>query len=153
MTTSLTIELPETLTEQLQVYGISQQQVQTLVTTFMQNYLHQYQAQYAAGKTISSASVTSLPPEVKTALADLDQASNEVLWDIAQTAVAQIDFEKLESLLDKQKTTGLTATEQAQAQELLSRYDQAVLMRAKAIALLKQRGRDVSPLLQQPVDS
>ena len=147
--TTLTIELPETLTEQLQAYGISQQQVQNLVTTFMQNYLHQYQAQYANDETLSP----SLPPEVESALADLDQASDDTLWDIAQTAVAQLDFKTLEQLSDKQKSIGLTATEQTQTQELLSRYDQAVLMRAKAIALLKRRGRDISPLLQSPVDS
>lgn len=145
--TTLTIELPETLTEQLQAYGISQQQVQTLVTTFMQNYLHQYQAQYAADE------MTSLPPEVEAALAELDRVGDDQLWDIAQTAVAQIDIKTLEYLSDKQKNAGLTATEQTQAQALLNRYDQAVLMRAKALALLKQRGRDIAPLLQPPVDS
>lgn len=145
--TTLTIELPETLAEQLQAYGISQQQVQTLVTTFMQNYLYQYQAQYA------NDDMTSLPPEVETALAELDQASDHQLWNIAQTAVTQVDVEALEQLSDKQKRTGLTAEEQTQTQELLNRYDQAVLMRAKAIALLKQRGRDIAPLLQPPVDS
>lgn len=146
---TLMIELPETLAEQLQASGISQQQVQRLVTTFMQNYLHQYQDQYSG----DDPSLTSLPPEVETALAELDQANDETLWDIAENALSQVDFKTLEQLSDKQKTTGLTAPEQTQTQDLLNRYDQAVLLRAKALALLKQRGRDISPLLQQPVAS
>lgn len=84
--TVLTIELPETLTEQLQAYGISERQIQHLVTTFMQNYLYQYQAQYALDETVLPAGVISLSPNVKAALADLNQASDKVLWDIAQTA-------------------------------------------------------------------
>jgi hypothetical protein len=60
---------------------------------------------------------------------------------------------EIERLSSQQREAGLTAAANAQLQELLNRYDQAVLRRARAIALLKQRGQDVWPLLQQPVAS
>ncbi len=65
----------------------------------------------------------------------------------------QDDLNEIERLTSQQREAGLTAAANAQLHELLSRYDQAVLKRARAIALLKQRGQDVSPLLQQPVAS
>jgi hypothetical protein len=46
----------------------------------------------------------------------------------------------------------LTSAEENQAQDLLDSYDHAVLIRAKAMALLKKRGHDIS-LLQQSQSS
>lgn len=147
---TLTIELPETINQQVQAYGISQQDLQSLITAFVQNYLSQYQVQHS-GEAPVSPPVTGppfdpppLPLEVEEALVKLDNLSNGDLWDIARTALNQDDLNEIERLTSQQREAGLTAAANAQLHELLSRYDQAVLKRARAIALLKQRGQDVS---------
>ena len=50
--------------------------------------------------------------------------------------------------LSKQNESPFNSADENQAQELLDRYDEAVLIRAKAMALLKKRGHDISFLQQ-----
>ncbi len=157
--TTLTIELPETINQQLQAYGISQQHIQSLITDFVENYLRQYQAQHTGDGMMSSPTFDPLlappplPPEVEATLAKLDSLGNKELWNIAHSALKQADLNELERLSGHQGADVPTPVDDIQGQELLNRYDQAVLKRAKAMAILKQRGEDISPLLKQPVVS
>jgi uncharacterized Fe-S center protein len=138
--TTLTIELPESLTEQLQTYHISKQQLRVAVTNFIQNYIHRCQTQPQTS--------TPVYPDVATTLSELDSLADQDLWHIVDTAMDRVDLVTMETLSAKQHETQLTSAEENQAQELLDRYDHAVLIRAKAMALLKKRGHDIS-LLQQ----
>jgi len=129
--TTLTIELPESLTQQLQTYHISKQQLRVAVADFIQSYIRRSQAQSQA-----------------TALSELDSLTDQDLWHIVHTAMNRVDLVTMETLSAKQHKTHLTSAEENQAQNLLYSYDHAVLIRAKAMALLKKRGHDIS-LLQQ----
>ena len=157
--TTLTIDLPDPLTEQLQTSGISQQQLEVLVTKFIQNYLHQYQTDRQNMTTLSSKDVSqvageqlaaSLPEDIAADLAQLDYLADDDLWLAAQTRLTLAETEQMQALLDKQQLEGLTAEEQQLAQKLIHRYDRTMLIRAKAAVLLKERGYDISALKQRP---
>ncbi len=136
--TTLTIELPESLIQQLQTSHISKQQLRVAVADFIQTYIRRYQAQPQASTN------ASYPPNV----AELDKLEDQDLWHIVHTAMDQADLVTMETLSTKQDETNLTSAEEIQAQELLDHYDNAVLIRAKAMALLKKRGHDLSSLQQ-----
>ncbi len=129
--TTLTIELSESLTQQLQTYHIEKQQLRAAVIDFIQSYIRRHQP-------------TALSKEIS----DLDSLADQDLWHIVHTAMNSVDLVTMKTLSAKQHETNLTAAEDNQAQELLDCYDHAVLIRAKAMALLKKRGHDIS-LLQQ----
>jgi plasmid stability protein len=57
---------------------------------------------------------------------------------------------ELESLHFKQQREGLTDLESARCAELVRAYEQSMLVRAHAAALLKGRGVDVSNLVARP---
>jgi len=130
--TTLTIDLPESLTQQLQTYHISKQQLRIAVTDFIQNYIRQCQPEPQASTD------TSLPPELATTLSKLDRLEDQDLWHIVHTIMDRVDLVKMETLSAQQPETDLTQGSSNQTQELLDHYDQAVLIRAKAIALLKK---------------
>lgn len=46
----------------------------------------------------------------------------------------------------KRQSVGLTLQEQREAEHLLHRYGQTMLVRAQAAALLQERGHDISSL-------
>jgi len=122
----------------LQTYHISKQQLRVAVADFIQSYIRRYQAQPQA----STHASVSYPPDVATTLSELDSLEDQDLWHIVHTAMDRADLVTMETLSAKQHETHLTKAEENQAQELLDRYDHAVLIRAKAMALLKKRGHD-----------
>ena len=81
------------------------------------------------------------------ALDALDRLDTDQLWALVCSRAAGDEATVLAALNDKRQAQGLTAAEAALARELSGRYDRAVLLRAKALALLRQRGEDVSPLV------
>jgi hypothetical protein len=89
--TTLTIELPESLTQQLQTYHISKQQLRVAVADFIQSYIRRRQAQSQA-----------------TALSELDSLTDQDLWHIVHTAMNQVDLVTMETLSAKQHKTHLT---------------------------------------------
>jgi hypothetical protein len=52
----------------------------------------------------------------------------------------------METLLRKQQATDLRPDEVTEAEMLADRFDRALLIRAKAAVLLKERGQDISSL-------
>jgi len=57
------------------------------------------------------------------------------------------DAERLEELNFKRQRDGLTGTEVEEAATLLARYERTMLVRARAAAVLKERGHDISALM------
>lgn len=157
--TTLTIDLPDRLTEQLKTSGVSQQQLEALVTNFIQNYLHQYQTNPQttdalpsedASQVASEQLATPLSEDIAADLAQLDYLADDDLWLAAQTRLTSTETEQMQALLDKQQVEGLIDDEQQTAQQLSHRYNRTMLIRAKAAALLKERGYDISVLKQRP---
>ena len=81
------------------------------------------------------------------AVAALELLSDADLWRAARNPLAEGDRSRLEALNLKQQQENLTPAEQETLERLLLQYDRAVLLRAEAARLLKQRGHDVSGLL------
>jgi plasmid stability protein len=89
----------------------------------------------------------ALPPEVAQAIESLDVLDDDVLWDAARSRLSADVCNELESLHLKQRRDGLADAETRQLAALVRQYEQHMLVRARAVALLKERGHDVSELL------
>jgi plasmid stability protein len=76
---------------------------------------------------------------------------DETLWRIAESNTLTREAHKgLQQLRAKSQGKGLTPAEEQRQTDLLEQYDEGVLIRSKALALLKQRGRNIDALLVQP---
>lgn len=81
------------------------------------------------------------------ALEDLKLLNGEELWRAARNCLSEETRSQLEALNDKQQRGKLTSSEKETLKRLIDQYDQAVLLRAEALRLLKERGHEVSELL------
>ena len=70
--------------------------------------------------------------------------NDTALWQAARATMSPEQRERLELLHHRQQQQGLTDTEKAKEQALLTLYRETVLIRAQAAVLLKGRGYDVS---------
>ncbi len=86
----------------------------------------------------------NVPVEVADDLASLAVFSDAALWSAAQLALSPEQQRHLSQLSQDGKMRQLTAAEDAELTQLIDAYDRAVLRRAKALALLAQRGYDIS---------
>lgn len=85
--------------------------------------------------------------------AELDKLNDAVLWRIARTTLNAEQRSRLQWLHDKQQSDGLGAEQAAEEQALVAVYRETQLLRAQAIALLKQRNYDViDPTQFLPLD-
>jgi plasmid stability protein len=91
-----------------------------------------------------------LPPDLAEAVSSLATLDDESLWDAARNRLPVEATEQLEDLNFKRQREGLTASEAEEAGVLLRRSERVMLVRARAAAMLKQRGHDVSVLLTGP---
>jgi plasmid stability protein len=91
-----------------------------------------------------------LPPDLAEAIAPLCFLDDESLWRAARTSLTGEAAERLQELHDKKQREGLTKSEAQTVTGLVREYERAMLVRAQAAALLKQRGHDVSELLACP---
>lgn len=83
--------------------------------------------------------------DVAEAVAALEFLSDADLWRAARNTLAEAERSRLEELNLKQQRENLTPAEKETLETLLVQYDRAVLLRAEAARILKQRGHDVSP--------
>lgn len=90
--------------------------------------------------------VDELPADVEASLAQLALLDDAALWGAARTTFPTEAARHLENLHLKRQREGLTDSETETATALLHQYERAMLVRAQAAALLKQRGHDVSSL-------
>ena len=101
---------------------------------------------------VSSAlpDLDALPNDIADDLAQLVFLNDAELWQAARTTLPIKDSERMQALVIKRQNDGLTDAEEREAQRLVHRADRAMLVRAQAAALLKERGHDVSSLLSDP---
>ncbi len=101
-----------------------------------------------AAAPIMDTSASSLRME----LAQMAYLNDAALWKAARATLSKEQRQQLETLHDKQQRVGLTPGEQAQEEALRKLYRETLLVRAQAVALLQQRGYDVSdPMAFQPL--
>jgi plasmid stability protein len=88
-----------------------------------------------------------LTANLQQALTPLALLDDEALRRAAGSRLGSEAAAELEALHFKQQREGLTEAETQRRGELVQQYERAMLVRAQAAALLRQRGHDVSSLL------
>ena len=89
-----------------------------------------------------------LPADMAEAIAALHLLGDEDLWRAARQRLAAEKAACIEELHLKRQREGLYAPEVEMLATLMKDYTRIMLVRSRAAALLKQRGHDVSGLLQ-----
>lgn len=103
-------------------------------------------AKRSVGDVLTSAVTVALPPspDLPEALADelaeMIWLSDEALWQATTPTFTKAQQERLAILNDLSDDRTLTTTEKAEQTELLVAYEQSVLRRAQAFAILSRRG-------------
>lgn len=131
---SLTIELPNDLYERLSRQAVeAKRSIAAEVVRVL--------------ATAVPAVDDGIPRDVEEELAHMATLDDAALRRAARSRLAVRESRRLESLHFKLQSEGLTDAERAEEQSLVRAYRRALLIRAQALALLKQRGRDIVPLL------
>lgn len=78
---------------------------------------------------------------------ELERLSDAELRQAARNPLSEEDRAKLEALNYEEQRRALKPTERRALDRLVRRYDEAVLQRAEALRLLKERGLDIDEIL------
>lgn len=104
---------------------------------------------------IVEAVITAFPEDPDDLPADLAESINalyllddEALWRAARACLAPEKAAELEEFHLKRQREGISDSETEASAVLMKEYMRITLVRSRAAALLKQRGHDVSVLLQ-----
>ena len=89
-----------------------------------------------------------LPADMAEAIAALYLLGDEDPWRAARQSLAPERAAEIEELHLKRQREGLSASEIEALDTLMKEYTRTMLIRSRSAALLKQRGHDVSGLLQ-----
>ena len=92
----------------------------------------------------------ALPDDLAQAVATLDLLDDASLMRAAQSRLAAEISNETEQLHLKRQREGLTEQETQQLSVLVRQYERIMLIRARAVALLKQRKYDISTLIAKP---
>lgn len=88
-----------------------------------------------------------LPADIEAELAQLKLFTDQELWQAARLTAPSEQSKRMQTLLDKQQLEGLTEMEQQEASVLSHFFNRVMLVRAKTAVLLKERGYDISQIL------
>ena len=88
----------------------------------------------------------SLPHSLAEEVARLDDMDDAALWQAARSRLSAKASAQLEALHIKRQRESLSETEARKLAELVSQYERSMLIRARAAAILKLRGHDLSDL-------
>ena len=99
--------------------------------------------------TVNTALVEppGLPADLANELAAMHFFSDKALWAAAHPSLSPAEQFRLSQLNHKAGERPLTKSEEAEQEHLLTAYHRSVLRRAKALAILSQRGH---PLPTEP---
>jgi hypothetical protein len=137
MTTLLTVDLPDSLVQEMEVSARKQQRsVTDMARELILSGWH---------------SLPQLPEDVEVELATFTNLSDEVLWLLARSALTTTEQEELATLNYQAKRRTLTDEELVNQKALLAAYNRMIVRRAQAALLLQSRGYDMSdPHVLQP---
>ncbi len=82
----------------------------------------------------------NLPAELADNLAALSLFTDDALWAAAESSLSPAQQQRLEQLATTADVRSLTAAESSELTQLVEFFDLSVLRRAKALAILAQRG-------------
>jgi plasmid stability protein len=85
-----------------------------------------------------------LPPDLQAAIDSLELLDEPALRRAFESRLSAEASSELESLHFKERREGLTPDEDQRRRDLIRQYERAMLVRARAAALLRQRGCNVS---------
>jgi plasmid stability protein len=88
-----------------------------------------------------------LPDDLNEAISHLHLLDDQTLWRAARSHLSAEVATEMEQLHLKRQREGLTENETQILNNRVHQYEQTMLIRAQAAALLKQRGYDVSELV------
>ena len=126
----MSVELPEAIFRRLRhIAEVTHRSVEDVLATTVNAALPQ---------------TPGVPADVADDLAALSVFSDAALWTAAQASLSLGQQRRLNQLAEEGETRSLSEAEAAELAQVIDTYDRAVLRRAKALALLAQRGYDVS---------
>ncbi len=88
-----------------------------------------------------------LPADLNEALSPLALLDDEALRRAAHSHLSAEAAARMENLHLKRQREGLSEAEEQALDSLVRQYERAMLVRAQAAVLLKQRGQDISDIL------
>ncbi len=135
-TAMVSIQLPDTLFRKLKrAADLTHRPLEEIVVTSLEAML---------------PTASGLPAEIADELAAMQVYSDAALRAAVEPSMSRAEQKRLEQLNAAAGERALTAAEKKEQQALITAYDRSVLRRAKAMAILAQRGHDVSEFLQVP---
>lgn len=84
-----------------------------------------------------------LSPDLRAALDTLDLLDDAALRRAFDSRLSVEASAELEALTFKERRAGLTPADESRRRDLIRQYERAMLVRARAAALLRQRGHEV----------
>lgn len=99
--------------------------------------------------TAAVESPGELPNDLAEALGSLAVLDDEALWRAARSHLDSRLATELELLNMQRQGEGLLPSDDQRRLQLVRQYERAMLVRAQAAALLKERGHDVAGLLKK----
>jgi len=88
-----------------------------------------------------------LPEELAEAISNLNLLDDDSLWRAARSHLPSESSSAMEQLHFKHQQEGLSEAEIQTLAGLVKQYERAMLVRAQAAVLLKNRGHDISGLI------
>ncbi len=89
-----------------------------------------------------------LPPDLTRSISQLSFLDDKSLWLAAKDRLSDAALSELEILNLKQQREGLTEEETGRQTDLARGYERVIVLRAEAACLLKERGHDISGLVE-----
>jgi hypothetical protein len=130
MVTTIAVYIPASLFEKLKrVADLTHRSVEDIAVTSLEAVL---------------PSTHDLPPDLAAELAAMHLFSDEALWAATAPSFSPTEDYRLNQLNAAAGERDLTPAEEAEQQSLIVSYQRSVLRRAKALAILVQRGHRVS---------
>lgn len=92
----------------------------------------------------------ALPVKVADELDQMAFLSDDELRNAARSSMTSAENQRMQALLLKLQDMGLSPVETNEAEDLVQRQERTMLLRARATALLMDRGKDISTPFQDP---
>jgi hypothetical protein len=128
-TTMIPVQLPESLFQRLKrAAELTHRSVEELAATTLEAAL---------------PLAPDVPPEIANELTAMHLFSDEALWAATAPSLSPTEETRLTQLNCAATERALTRAEQAEQHSLIAAYHRSVLRRAKALALLAQRGHQL----------
>ena len=129
MATTIPVQIPEALFRKLKrAADLTHRSVEDIAVTSLEAAL---------------PSASNLPHDIANELAAMHLFSDEALWAAAASSFSPAEEHRLNQLNTAAGERDLTPAEDAEQQSLIAAYRRAVLRRAKALAVLAQRGHRI----------